>query len=100
MADSCKEDFGGPEAQSEKESKNIVTYFRANAPIVGSIDWHSYGQLLLRPYGYTNQSAPDEQFLKSMSTNMAALSKKVHGQKYTPERSEELYPCYGIAADW
>ncbi|XP_064391731.1 carboxypeptidase O-like isoform X2 [Halichondria panicea] len=96
----CDEDYPGFNAGSEHETKNIMKFFRNNAPIVGSIDWHSYGQLILRPYGYTNASAPDESFMLSLSNTMKDKIHSVHGQHYSPEKSEELYFCYGIAADW
>jgi len=28
------------------------------------------------------------------------LSIQVHGSSYTSQRSNDLYPCYGIVADW
>ncbi len=54
----------------------------------------------MRPYGYTNASAPDESFIHSLSNAMKDEIHSVHGQHYTPEKSEQLYYCYGIAADW
>lgn len=29
----------------------IYVVYSKNVPIVGAVDWHSYSQLLLRPYG-------------------------------------------------
>lgn len=50
-ADPCKEDYRGLAPASEKEVNNIMAYFKLHTPIVGAIDIHSYGQLVLRPYG-------------------------------------------------
>ena len=47
----CAEDYSGPYPLSEPETQHIVDYFRQNAPIIGVIDWHSYGELILRPWG-------------------------------------------------
>ena len=47
----CAEDYSGPFPLSEPETQHIVNYFRENAPIIGVIDWHSYGELILRPWG-------------------------------------------------
>ncbi len=77
-----------------------MNFFRSNAPIVGSIDWHSYSQLILRPYGYTNASAPDESFMRSISNGMADKIHSVHGQYYTPETSNKPYYAYGVSIDW
>ncbi len=94
------EDYPGTHAKSEHETQNIINFFRGNAPIIGSIDWHSYGQLLLRPYGYSNASAPDESFMVGLSNGMKNAIFNVHKSHYTAEKSENLYYCYGIAADW
>ncbi len=94
------EDYPGHGPLSEHETQAIVKFFRGNAPIIGSIDWHSYGQLLLRPYGYSNASAPDESFLVGLSNGIKSAIFDVHGSHYTAEKSEGLYYCYGIAADW
>ena len=50
----CSEDYGGPNPMSEPETRNIINYWKANGPIVGAIDWHSYGQLILHPWGQLN----------------------------------------------
>jgi hypothetical protein len=44
---------------------------------VGAIDWHSYGQLILRPWGYSNATAPEDAWLKELSTEMANIIKQV-----------------------
>lgn len=71
VSDSCKEDYPGPSAESEVETRNIINFFRHNGPILGTIDWHSYGELILRPYGYTNRTSADDEWLKKLSTQMA-----------------------------
>lgn len=100
LSDACAEDYPGPKPLSELETEHIINFFRQHAPIVGAIDWHSYGQLILRPWGYTNATAPDDAWLKRLSTEMANIIKQTKGSEYTPERSTDLYPCYGIGADW
>ena len=62
-----------------------VLFYRENAPIIGAIDWHSYSQLILRPYGtspcdmsvcpspnigWTRADSPDEVQLKSIGDKM------------------------------
>ena len=77
ISDACAEDYPGPKPQSEKETRNIVNFFRQHAPIVGAIDWHSYGQLILRPWGYSNATSPDDAWMKKLSTEMANIVKEV-----------------------
>ena len=52
----CAEDYSGPYPLSEPETQHIVNYFRQNAPIIGVIDWHSYGELILRPWGKSSNN--------------------------------------------
>lgn len=47
----CSEDYGGTSPGSEKETQHIMNYWKTNGPFVGAIDWHSYGQLILHPWG-------------------------------------------------
>ncbi len=71
------EDYGGPTALSEKETQNIVRNFRANGPIIGSIDMHSYGQLILRPWGESNETAPDDAFHRRVGSSMVQFIREV-----------------------
>lgn len=51
----CSEVYHGESAASEPETRNTINYFKSltseEHPLYGAIDWHSYGQLILRPYG-------------------------------------------------
>lgn len=94
------EDYGGPHAISELETRHIIDNFQHNAPIIGSIDFHSYGELILRPWGMENSTAPDEEFHREIGRTMVRSIEEVHGTMYTSEHSHDLYYCYGIAADW
>lgn len=56
--------YEGARAVSAPETVVAQEYFLQNAPIHGAIDWHAYSQLVLRPYGWTQDDAPDEPLLK------------------------------------
>jgi murein tripeptide amidase MpaA len=94
------ETYRGPSALSEPESQNIAKYITAHPSFKAGIDWHSYSQLVLRPYGYTTQLAPDEAKLKALGQEMADAIKSAHGATYRNIRATELYPASGITADW
>ena len=49
--DPCGETYRGPSAASEKEVQAIVKYLKANAPVVGGLDFHSFSQIIVYPYG-------------------------------------------------
>ena len=64
------------------------------------MSYHSYGQLILYPWGYTHDPPPDEQLLGNLSVDMANLIQEVHGKVYTPMQSSDLYLASGITDDW
>ncbi|XP_019851169.1 PREDICTED: carboxypeptidase B-like isoform X2 [Amphimedon queenslandica] len=96
----CSETYHGVSAASEPETQNTQSYFKTNGPIIGAIDWHSYSQLILRPYGWTNQDSPDETQLKEIGDEMSEKIKAVFGETYTSQKSIGLYPTSGTASDW
>jgi len=71
-----------------------------DVPIVGAIDWHSYSQLVLRPYGWTNATSPDETILKQLGDKYAQDIQNLTGKVYTSQRSIQLYVTTGSASDW
>lgn len=59
------------------ETQHIIANFRKNPRIIGSLDMHSYGQLLLRPYGKTTETAEHENIHKTLGNEMVTIIKKV-----------------------
>ena len=55
----CSEVYHGASPASEPETQNTINYFKSltsvELPVYGAIDWHSYGELILRPYGTTDR---------------------------------------------
>jgi len=90
----------GPSVASAPETQNTVAYFKANGPIIGAVDWHSYSQLILRPWGYTSTNSPNEAFLKSLGDGMRAEILSAGGVAYTSQKSIDLYVTTGTASDW
>lgn len=68
--------------------------------IIGAIDFHSYSQLVLRPWGYKDVEAPDESKLKAAGDIIRKGIFEESGKKYTNEREIDLYPASGTAEDW
>jgi hypothetical protein len=59
----------------KNNTRNVI--FRRNTPILGAIDWHSYSQLILRPFGWTADDAPDEVTLKALGDRMSEAAYEV-----------------------
>ncbi|KAI9291204.1 peptidase M14, carboxypeptidase A, partial [Neoconidiobolus thromboides FSU 785] len=94
------ETYRGPSAASESETQAIVNYFKSQGPFLGAIDFHSYSQLILRPYGTTQTLSPHEAQHKALGEGIKQKIAAVAGTSYINERSIDLYACSGTASDW
>lgn len=108
-ADPCNDTFRGPSATSEPETQSIVAHVRAifadrrgpaltdAAPLDTSgifMDIHSYSQLVLWPWGFIEDPAPNR-------TELAALGRRLAGfNNYTAEAAIGLYPTDGTTDDF
>lgn len=100
----CENTYRGPSPASEPEVQAIQAYLRANfpdqrgpdpsdpAPIDASglfLDIHSYGELVLWPWGFTADPAPNQRALQTLGRKYAYFT------NYTPQQSYWLYPTDG-----
>jgi len=92
--------YRGTAAFSEPESKAVSDYTLANGPFVGAIDYHSYSQLILRPYGWTKVLPPNEAIAKTIGDGIRASILAVNRVAYTSQPSWELYYTAGTSTDW
>lgn len=52
----CAETYGGPKAFSEVETSTLSKFISTIGPSLDAyLAFHSYGQMLLMPYGHTSQ---------------------------------------------
>jgi carboxypeptidase T len=96
------ETYVGPRAFSEPETQ-AVRDLVACERFAGVITYHSYSQLILYPWGYTDRPVPDagdRELMIGMAGEMQALIRDVHGVVYTPQQASELYPTAGDTTDW
>jgi carboxypeptidase T len=96
------ETYVGPRAFSEPETQ-AVRDLVARERFAGVVTYHSYSQLILYPWGYTDAPVPDEAdrgLMVGMAEEMQGLIRGVHGKVYTPQQSSELYPTAGDTTDW
>ncbi|HOW51668.1 MAG TPA: M14 family zinc carboxypeptidase [bacterium] len=66
----------------------------------GYIDFHSYSQLILYPYGNTYETSPREKEMAAIAGRIAELIEAETGYVYTPQKSSELYIATGGSSDW
>jgi carboxypeptidase T len=97
--DTFSEIYRGPAPFSEPETQALRTFLEQQAP-KALISYHSYSQLVLYPWGYTNSPAPHKALLDSLAVAMAHKIRSVHGVNYTPGQSSTLYLASGDTTDW
>lgn len=105
----CDLTYPGASAGSEPETVAITTYLTsifedqrgpgeddpAPADTTGMfMDLHSYSGLILYPWGYTYDNAPNHNQLKTVSYKLAYYN------NYEPQKSTTLYPTMGSTDDF
>lgn len=97
--------YRGASAESAPEVKIVADFVRSRVvggtqQIKSAIDFHTYSELVLWPYGYTTaDTAPgltqdDHNVFATIGRQMAATN------GYTPEQSSDLYVTDGSIDDW
>ncbi|MFO1495993.1 MAG: M14 family zinc carboxypeptidase [Lysobacterales bacterium] len=105
----CDETFRGASAASEPETSAVVSYVRSIFPDVRPpdlvtpapadtsglfLDVHSYGELVMWPWGFTASATPNGAGLTALGRRAAFLN------GYTPQQSIELYVTDGSTKDF
>ncbi|NUO83974.1 zinc carboxypeptidase [candidate division KSB1 bacterium] len=97
--DTYSEIYRGPSAFSEPETQAVRDFLQAHPPRA-LISYHSFSQLVLYPWGYTNNASPQHGLLDSLAVAIANRIRDVHGQTYIPEQASDLYLASGDTGDW
>ncbi len=84
--------YRGPSAASEPEVRAVQDAVTAAKPGI-FIDWHSYSELNLFPWGDTRDKAPDFDGLDALAKKFSSFN------GYTPQQSVKLYPTSGTSKD-
>jgi murein tripeptide amidase MpaA len=99
------ETYRGPSAFSAPETQRLRDF--TNSRVVGGvqqikshIDWHTFSELILWPFGYTTANtapgltANEERAFRTLGQQMASSN------RYTPQQSSDLYITDGSIGDW
>jgi carboxypeptidase T len=102
---STSETYRGPSAFSAPETQRVRDF--VNSRVVGgvqqikaNIDFHTFSELILWPYGYTTANtgpgltAAEERAFRTLGQQMAQTN------SYTPEQASDLYITDGTINDW
>jgi carboxypeptidase T len=92
--------YRGPSAFSEPETRAIRELF-AQRNFQALISFHSYSQVILYPWGYTDQPAPDDALLDQIAAEMSSRIQAVNGTFYDyGQAGESFYLTNGDTTDW
>jgi murein tripeptide amidase MpaA len=95
--------YRGTSPFSEPETQVMRDFITANPSIRAHIDFHSYAQLILSPWGYTLEE-PTRDFASLFDSGGGAMASAIYAvnQKsyvFGPSYST-IYPASGVAPDW
>jgi carboxypeptidase T len=107
--DACSEVYLGRKAASEPETQALQTYLSGlypdrRGPADGDaapsdtsgllVSLHSYGQLVLWPWGWTNAPAPNAAQFQTLGRKFAFFNHSI------PEQADALYATSGATDEW
>lgn len=90
-----KETYRGPAGASEPEVQAMQNLELHRGNIKGVVDYHSYGEMILYPHGYTQQPPENVAVYKEIGNKMNAAL----GGDYDVMPATDLYACYGVSND-
>ncbi|XP_069474418.1 mast cell carboxypeptidase A-like [Ambystoma mexicanum] len=98
----CSEMYSGSAPESEKETKAVANFIRNHIhSIKAYLSFHSYSEMLLFPFSYKYDLAPNHEELNAVAKAAVEALSSVHGTNYTygPSAST-IYPTAGSSDDW
>jgi carboxypeptidase T len=92
--------YRGPAPFSEPETRAVRDLFLKKS-FRSMVSYHSFSQVILYPWGYTNLPSDREAEMRDIAGEMASRIKAVNGRAYAPGQSgKDLYLTNGDTTDW
>jgi len=91
------ETYRGPFPFSEPESRALKNFLENKTNIKAFVSYHSYGELILYPWGNTQkpiENIHDRKLHESIAQGMATIT------GYAPQQASRLYIASGDTTDW
>ncbi|MFS8099184.1 M14 family metallopeptidase [Lentzea alba] len=97
--------YRGPSAESAPEVKVVADFVRGRnvggkQQITASIDFHTYSELILWPWGWTYDDVAPGLTQDQRDTFATIGQQMAASNNYTPEQSSDLYITDGSIPDW
>lgn len=89
--------FSEPETQALRDK--ALSY---NEKLAAHIDYHSYSQLILYPFGFAGGRAPepDRTYFRTLSRELASDIRSIFNEHYSAIQATSLYAAAGNSIDW
>lgn len=99
------ETYRGTSAESAPEVKVVANFVRGRVvggkqQITAGIDFHTYSELVLWPFGYTYSDTTTGMTADDRNAFAAVGQKMAASNGYTPEQASDLYITDGSIDDW
>ncbi|MBL1099090.1 M14 family metallopeptidase [Streptomyces coffeae] len=99
------ETYRGARAESAPEVKVVADFARSRVvggkqQLKAAIDFHTYSELVLWPFGWTNSDTTTGMTQDDHDAFAAVGKKMAASNGYTPEQSSDLYITDGSIDDW
>ncbi len=97
--------YQGPAPASAPEIAAIESFVNSRVvdgaqQISVAITFHTYGELVLWPYGYTDEDVPEDMRPDDHAALMAIGRAMAAANGYTPQQASDLYVTSGDFTDW
>ncbi len=92
--DTNSDTYHGKAAFSEPETQATRDFMNAHKNLKVMMSYHSFSNLILWPWGWSNNGTPDAAKFSAIGNKLGAMS------GYKPEQSSQLYIASGITDDY
>ncbi|XP_066250092.1 zinc carboxypeptidase-like [Euwallacea similis] len=98
----CSDIYAGPEPFSEPSVKVMSQFIESiQKNMVAYLDFHSYSQMLLLPFGHTTEHLANYKDMKEIAEVAMNKLESVHGTQYVIGNvAETIYIATGSSMDW
>ncbi|MGB9823726.1 MAG: M14 family zinc carboxypeptidase [Candidatus Hydrothermia bacterium] len=91
--------FCGKSGNSAREVQKYVEFIKSRE-FVTILDYHTYSELVLAPWGHKNDPTPHDNVYNLIGQGMAQRIQRLGGGNYTYQKSINLYPTSGGSSDY
>ncbi|MBX7234040.1 MAG: hypothetical protein K1X65_06620 [Caldilineales bacterium] len=92
--------YRGPSAFSEPENQALRDFVQARPNLSTILSFHTYGELILYPYGYTYADLPPDMDATDFAIFQALAGQMAARNGFTAQQASDLYLVNGDHDDW